>query len=352
MDFSTQLKNAINKKLPFVAYKWPNEYNYTLLIQKSKDLNFAKDFGQAGFVFSPFNKTEKTIIIPFNQADLSVFSLPKINTKIEVKQLKKIRQKSSLNLEAYTSVITKAIQQIKDKDFNKVVLSRRIELKISSINSKDLFYNLMRKYPSAFTYLWYHPKVGTWAGATPEQLLDLNGELFSTMALAGTQIYKENSNLVWGNKEKEEQQWVIKFISDTLNKNRIPFTSSKPFSLRAGELAHICTKINGVLPKSIPLLKLINSLSPTPAVAGLPREKAIEFIIKNENYNREFYTGFLGILNQYNNSRLFVNLRCMQVNKDTIYVYVGGGITANSNPLSEWQETIAKSKTILRLLQY
>jgi len=352
MEFTNKFKKALKKRLPFVAYKWPNESGYTLLIQKNDNLNLTKDFSQAGFVFTPFKKTEKTILIPFNQADLSVFSLPDYTAKINVNKSKEFRRKSSLSQNGYSLVITKAIQQIKNKVFNKVVLSRRIEINTGSLDFENLFYNLMDQYPTAFTYLWYHPRVGFWAGATPEKLLELNGESFSTMALAGTQIYKKDTKIVWGHKEQEEQQWVTKFISNALQKNKIPFNLSKPISLKAGHLVHICTEIKGVLPDDISLSKLIKSLHPTPAVAGIPRQKAIDFIFKNEQYNREYYTGFLGIINEDNKSKLFVNLRCMQIKSKKVLIYVGGGITADSNPLSEWQETKAKSETLLRLLFY
>jgi len=351
MEFTNQLKNALNKKLPFVAFKWPNESNFTLLIQKDDYLNLSKDFGQAGFVFASFKKTEKTILIPFNKADLSIFSVPNDVTTVELTKLKKIKKKSSLNKNDYSLAITKAIKQIKNKAFNKVVLSRRIKIDISSLNFIKLFHNLMNQYSGAFTYIWHHPKVGTWAGATPEKLLELKGDTFSTMALAGTQIIKENKEIFWNKKEKEEQQWVTKFISNALRNNKIPFTLSKPFSLKAGHLAHICTEIHGVLPNDIPFSHLISSLHPTPAVAGMPRQNAIDFISNNEMYKREFYTGFLGIINNHK-TKLFVNLRCMQIKPKKVYIYVGGGITADSVPLNEWQETKAKSETLLKLFKY
>ncbi len=91
-------------------------------------------------------------------------------------------------------------------------------------------------------------------------------------------------------------------------------------------------------------------MHPTPAVAGYPKQKAIDFILENENYNREFYTGYFGFINKDKSSKLFVNLRCMQIEKKKLSVYVGGGITKDSNPLNEWQETEDKSKTLLSVL--
>ena len=86
----------------------------------------------------------------------------------------------------------------------------------------------------------------------------------------------------------------------------------------------------------------------------MPLEPSKDFILKNENYNREFYTGFLGELNLHNEdnktSELFVNLRCMKINNNTATIFVGGGITKDSNPKKEWEETVAKTNTMKNIL--
>jgi isochorismate synthase len=124
---------------------------------------------------------------------------------------------------------------------------------------------------------------------------------------------------------------------------------------------HLRTKVTGKLTtKNAQLKILIRALHPTPAVCGLPRKKAKDFILENENYQREFYTGFLGELNikdskfkaqgQGSTSNLFVNLRCMNIENTIASIYIGGGITKDSNAKKEWDETVSKSKTMKRVL--
>ena len=112
-------------------------------------------------------------------------------------------------------------------------------------------------------------------------------------------------------------------------------------------------------------------MHPTPAVCGLPKEAAKAFILENENYNREFYTGFLGELNfeaqlkprsgkrnienrayaiTKTSTQLYVNLRCMQLDGNNASIYVGGGITESSDAESEWHETVSKSLVIKSIL--
>jgi isochorismate synthase len=96
-------------------------------------------------------------------------------------------------------------------------------------------------------------------------------------------------------------------------------------------------------------------LHPTPAVCGLPKEDSKKFIIENENYDRSYYTGYLGELNtrSVNNelsSDLYVNLRSMQIENENAYVYIGCGITKDSDPEKEWEESVNKSMTMKRVL--
>lgn len=141
---------------------------------------------------------------------------------------------------------------------------------------------------------------------------------------------------------------------------------------KAGNLLHLKTPISGKIDETaVPLKEVINALHPTPAVCGLPVEDAKEFIIKNENYDRSYYTGFLGELNLKNESsratsrrnvenlayrsikkstHLFVNLRCMEHTAAGIQIYVGGGITSASIPEDEWEETRHKLETMGKVL--
>jgi len=122
-------------------------------------------------------------------------------------------------------------------------------------------------------------------------------------------------------------------------------------TVKAGSLVHLRTQIKGDIEKE-GLRSLVNLLHPTPAVCGMPKEKAKQFILENENYNRSYYTGYLGELNmtENKNSHLFVNLRCMEIKNNIAEIYIGGGITKESNPEKEWEETVAKSNIMLKAL--
>jgi isochorismate synthase len=192
------------------------------------------------------------------------------------------------------------------------------------------------------------------------------------MALAGTQEYKDSLNIVWEQKELQEQQIVTDYITHTIEPFVNHIVLSEVETVKAGNLVHLRTMISANLnTKKSNLVSIISALHPTPAVCGMPKKEAMEFILKNESHNREFYSGFLGELNyeitlapksskrnienraysiSKKSTRLYVNLRCMQIKDNCAIVYVGGGITKSSDSMKEWEETVAKSKVIKSIL--
>ena len=248
-------------------------------------------------------------------------------------------------------MVKKGKDVIKTGVIKKIVLSRFEKVELKEYNTLALFGELLKSYKNAFVYCWFHPKVGLWLGATPESLLKVDGQKFETMSLAGTQLYQGSLDVKWNGKENEEQQIVTDFIVDSIKPLVHVIKISKVKTIRAGNILHLMTKISGTLITDLNSIEnLLKALHPTPAICGLPVNSAKKFILKNEHYNRAFYTGYLGELNIKNKSDLYVNLRCMQIKGNESIIYVGGGITNDSIPESEWEETVNKSNTIKNVL--
>ena len=106
-------------------------------------------------------------------------------------------------------------------------------------------------------------------------------------------------------------------------------------------------KVNNNISSAVELGNtMLELLHPTSAVCGMPKSSAADFIKKYENGNREFYSGYLGPVNHQKEIHLFVNLRCMQLLKNTAILYAGAGVTEDSNPEKEWLETALKMNTL------
>jgi isochorismate synthase len=371
-EFLSRIETQYQNQHPFVIYRKPNETKVSGLLQNNDDLVFTEDFTEKGFVFSPFDDSEKAVLLPLNTSDKLVLKND-INNDFVIPAKAGIQNNTSLALkkEFHINLVEKGVNAIKNNEFKKVVLSRCESVSLSENNPIQIFQRLLSTYKSAFVYCWYHPKVGLWLGATPETLIKIEGNRFSIMALAGTQDYKGTLDVVWQNKEQQEQQLVTDFIVDNLKPSVETFKVSNTETVKAGNLLHLKTMVSAQLKSNTKLKSIIKGLHPTPAVCGLPKEEAKEFILKHENYNREFYTGFLGELNfdttvaprtskrnienraytiTKKSTQLYVNLRCMQIKNKQALIYVGGGITKSSNAESEWQETVSKSLVIKNVL--
>lgn len=341
-----------SEKLPFVVYRKPNKIAVTGFFMSDNSLDYTTNFNENGFVFAPFLSEEKAILFSIKKA---LFVSENIDLYEDfTKNDSFIVNKSSK--EKHLQIVEKAIKQIQLGAFEKVVISREEIIKISNLDLLKIYKKLLLTYKNAFVYVWFHPKVGLWFGATPETLLEIKNNSFKTMSLAGTQVCHGSEEVSWKTKELEEQQLVTDFIENQLENIGKSLQITNAETVKAGSLLHLRTKVSGQLNDNSNLEELIRALHPTPAVCGLPRNEACNFILKNENYKRSFYTGFLGELNiqkskdDLKSSHLFVNLRCMKIENNKASIFVGGGITKDSIAEKEWEETVSKSKTMKQVL--
>ena len=338
---------------PLSLFRYPGENKVKGYFQKNNKLHKATDFKRSGFIFSSFQDQDENLIFPLNQSQVEQTilnnnkDLGSFSSRLEIlTDLDKAKEK-------HLSLIDKAISEIKNKKFEKVVLSRKQEYQVGQLDGLALFRKLCSNYLNAMVYMWYHPKVGLWLGATPELLLDANSDGFKTMSLAGTRRGDMPSG-EWSEKEIEEQKVVTEFIRNQLQSKYNVVRIKGPLTAKAGNLLHLKTEI------SVEKMDLFNEvadivklLHPTPAVCGFPKSKAYQFIKDEERYHRKFYTGYLGeslTSDKDKRATLFVNLRCLEVYDNILSIYVGGGITSGSDPEKEWYETMNKSQTMTDML--
>jgi isochorismate synthase len=341
MQLFEEISTLLSGQNPFVCYVKPNECFWNLQVQQTNEI--VAFSGHSGFIFMPFDAGVK-ICLP---TEISTFSQGNFE-KFEQKSADKFTSEANQK-DAFENLVSKGIAAIQNGDFDKVVLSRKIVLK-EQISIVATFQNLIATYPTAFRYLFFHPKIGLWMGATPERLVKINQNQFETVALAGTQLFSES--IIWTTKEIEEQQFVTDFIVSEIASKVKNLVVSEPKTIKAGNLAHLKSVISGKLTADFTGLDLIMTLHPTPAVCGLLKESALDFIRKNEAFDRTYYSGFLGEYNSNNQTDLFVNLRCLEVVNNAVNIYVGCGITKDSNPEMEFLETENKSMTIRNIIVF
>ncbi|MBK5280273.1 MAG: chorismate-binding protein [Bacteroidia bacterium] len=331
---------------------------------------------ESGFIFCPFDKARPKLflkgdlIFSFNNGELSEHSKSIVDPSEIANEQSNAQKKPTYFLckdnlipstekNDYTTLVEKCLKGIAEDLFEKIVPSRSLSFALpAGFDPLTTFHNLCETYPNAFVSLVSTSETGTWLGATPELMVSVNSNLkFKTVALAGTKVFQQGTDLksvAWTQKDIEEQAMVSRYIINCFKKIRLrEYVEHGPRTAVAGNLIHLKTDYEvDMLATNFPQLGsvMLSLLHPTSAVCGMPLENTLQFLTQNEGYDREFYSGYLGPVNFKNESNIFVNLRCMQVQKTIGWCYAGAGITVDSEPEQEWMETEMKMNTLLSVI--
>lgn len=248
--------------------------------------------------------------------------------------------------DVYKSIVANGISLIQRNDLQKVVLARSETHDNQGKSLVDWVQFLLKEHGGSNVTLFQLPGQGQWISATPELLLEKHPHSgnMRTMALAGTSGTERVPT--WTSKEQEEQALVGEFIkSSLLDLGLELLKETGPNPVSAGKFEHLRTDFIIASNGDHSFFKLAKLLHPTPAVCGTPREKAKEVISNLEGFDRSFYCGYGGLIGT-SLSRLVVLLRCGRIWANQINLFAGAGITADSDPDAEWQETTRKMETL------
>jgi menaquinone-specific isochorismate synthase len=205
----------------------------------------------------------------------------------------------------------------------------------------------------------YRFSIDGFIGASPELLVEVEGDVVRAHPLAGTTRTtgdpdldaKLAAELQASPKNRIEHEAAIAMVRDTL----LPYCSyldwaPEPSIVKVANVQHLGSQAEGRLSKPAPtVVDLVRALQPTPAVGGHPRAAAIELITAVEGFERGRYGGTVGWVDGHGNGTWAVSLRCAELSDDrcTARLVAGGGIVADSEPLSELAETQAKFQAML-----
>lgn len=373
---------AVENNFSVAVWRLPNDATKHLIIAQQHELlkrDAAIEELTSGFIFAPFDRMKDSVYLPAHysfsfvdgklkapESPLEISSQRWLDEQISVQTIPSTVRihRSSVQLqdhskEHYTSLVQKGIQEIGRGVLEKVVLSHTKIFKLpASFDVVDSFQKLCSTYPNALVSFVSSPDIGSWLGASPEVLVSIEDKsIFKTVALAGTQPYHDGLNLksvAWTQKEIEEQALVERYIISCFKKIRLrEYDEHGPKTVVAGNLMHLKSDFTvDMKATNFPQLGsvMLQLLHPTSAVCGMPLENAMNFLKKNEGYDRQFYSGFLGPVNINDNINIFVNLRCMQLTELHAILYAGAGVTIDSVPEDEWKETEVKLNTLLNVI--
>ena len=363
----------------------------------SSQLAYIQDFSQsprrvslqledlpAGFIVHPFADQEdkKAFFIqgdryeklsldsPLNQEDLPQWmqasrdSLPTAELKKQIAtHLSKLHQQANAaagqEKAHFLQLVVKGIQSIEAGTLEKIVAARTKMIPLpTEFDLGKTLAKLLSSYPHSFVNFFHLPGIGTWMGASPEVLIETKGDYFYTMSLAGTQPAQGDNPLksaAWTQKEIEEQALVSRYIVDCFKTIRLrEYEEHGPKTVLAGNLLHlrsdfrVNTQMTGFSNLGSVMLGLLH---PTSAVCGMPRKEALAFLKTEEGWDRNFYAGFLGPVGIEQETSIYVNLRTASLGKEHALLYAGAGVTEDSVPEKEWEETELKCQIIGKFIQ-
>ena len=345
-NFNHRIQKLLQSDLPFFVFRKGGSTTVQMLQQKDLKLHKRQHDTLTCCCFSKFENNDNQYFIYGEVYDEFTIDFDAFEEEFNSDFFGDTAPVDHLN---HINLVKKGVAAIASGKLEKVVLSRKRDIQ-TSLSYSQIADRLFKAYPDNHTYFFHHPKIGTWCGSTPEVLLTYSGKMLQTVALAGTALFNAKKDHVWGGKERHEQQIVTDSIVSILKSHKTENVQTDgPRTIRSGDLIHLKTEISA-LAKRHQVSPILNNLHPTPAVCGLPKKAARDFILQHEKYDRAFYTGYFGIVSP-EQSDYYVNLRCMQLKEGSAIVYAGGGITLNSNPEQEFMETENKMKSMLRVIQ-
>lgn len=334
-----------------VLYRLPGKKEYVRLGRGETEpeaLSCCRDLdGRRGFVFAPFASDKDTPILMFNADDAETCALPEVERQeFHLQRILSIDEERA----SYAVDFERFHGRLLTNDFQKLVLSRSSEWIVAGeVAPEYLFFRACHAYPNAFVALVKTPKHGTWLMSTPEVLLRMEGKDGYTMALAGTILATEQP--VWTDKNREEQRLVGDYIARTIAPFSEKTSIGEPQTVRAANVMHLQTDFRFTMNERMEVAELLEQLHPTPAVCGIPKAEARQFILANEHSPRLYYSGFCGLFDVNSQTSLYVSLRCMQMLGNKIRLYAGGGLLRESVMESEWLETEAKMEAMRQLFE-
>jgi len=256
----------------------------------------------------------------------------------------------SITTSAWKERVAEAIKRVGSSQVDKVVLARDLVAESTTrIETAPILKKLAAEYPSTWTFA-----VDGLVGATPELLLRLSRGMVTSRVLAGTIPKTGNdekdlalaASLARSSKDLEEHEYAVRSVADALE----PFCSStnvpeSPFVLHLANVMHLATDVTGALIETkqrVDAFSLLQSLHPSAAVCGTPRNIAFDIITEIEGMNRGRYAGPVGWIDASGDGELGIALRSGQITDREIRIFAGCGIVAGSSPEKELEESNAK----------
>ena len=255
----------------------------------------------------------------------------------------------------YRDAVKQAANAIDAGELGKVVVAREVEA-VGNIDPAVLLARLASRFESCAVF-GFGRGASCFLGASPEVLVELNDDVVTTYAVAGTasrgatpsEDAANAEQLLSDPKEQAEHRYVVDYLRTRLALSGVDLDPTGDTEVRTlPGIHHLSTMVTGrIAPEPGMALRLVGALHPSPAVGGTPSTFAQQWIADHEGLDRGWYAGPVGWIDHRGCGSFYVALRSALVGPDGLRLIAGAGIVAGSDPEQELIETDIKLAAIL-----
>jgi menaquinone-specific isochorismate synthase len=259
----------------------------------------------------------------------------------------------------WIEAVERVTDRIDGETLRKVVLATTMEVDLATtIDIPSVLERLRRTYPNCYRFLLQPNGHGSFFGPPPERLVKREGDTVETEALAGSVPRGETPaadaeharSLLEDEKLQHEQRLVVDAIGAELDRFGTVEEGTQDVR-KLTNIQHLQTPITAELDEDTHVLELVEALHPTPAVGGLPRDRALDVIAETERFDRGWYAAPVGWFDASGDGEFAVGIRSGVASDRSATLYAGNGIVADSDPHAEWDEIQPKYRPILDELE-
>lgn len=272
-----------------------------------------------------------------------------------------ISQKDFPGKSRWKASVQSALAAFETHRYEKIVLARKRALEFSdNLNHFTILQKLRDKASNSYKFCFQPEDNLAFIGASPELLYYREGRKLQSEAIAGTRTRGQTSRedqgfgeeLLGSEKDLREHRYVVDSVKDAFVSLTPPSLNCNNMSvslLKLARIQHLIARFDIKLKDSVSDAELIETLHPTAAVGGYPRDKAVEEIGRLEGFNRGWYAAPVGWVKQ-DAAKFVVAIRCGLVKDNCLSLYSGAGIVRGSVPDNEWDEMNNKIDMFLSVL--
>ena len=283
----------------------------------------------------------------------------KVSASYSDKKLVKKTIKSNISKKQFLENVKKAKKYIQIGDIFQVVLSQRFETKLTK-KPLSIYKRLRLTNPSPFMF-YFNFKDFQIIGASPEILVRLRNNKVTIRPIAGTRPRGKNlsednfykKDLLSDKKEISEHLMLLDLGRNDIGKiskiNTVKVTEQFKIE-KYSHVMHIVSNVTGEFDKKRSKYDTLMAGFPAGTVSGAPKIRAMEIIDELEKNKRKIYAGGIGYFSANGDFDTCIALRTALAKNGKYYVQAGAGIVADSIPEKEFQETVNKSKALIKAL--